>query len=70
MDITDVSPAAAVAAVSAMKQAQEGQDVQLAVLKKALDAQASGALSLLQSATGALPLASDGSLGTQVNELA
>ena len=69
MDITDVSPAAAVGAVVGMQQAQDGQDVQMAVLKKALEVQASGALSLLQSATGALPLASDGSLGTQINEL-
>ncbi len=67
MDITDVSPTAMVSAVAAHKQAQLEQQVQVSVLKTALDAQASGALALLQAMPAVLPLAPSGSLGTQVN---
>jgi hypothetical protein len=49
-----------------MKQSQVAQTAQVLVLKKALDIQASSAQTLLQ----ALPLATSGSLGTQVNALA
>ena len=66
MDITDVSPTAMVNAVAANKQAQLEQQVQVSVLKTALDAQASGALALLQAMSAVLPLAPSGSLGTQV----
>ncbi len=69
MDITDVSPAALVGAATQMKQAQTQQSAQILVLKKALDVQASSAMLLLQALPGALPLASGGSLGTQVNVL-
>jgi hypothetical protein len=59
-----------VGAYVANKQAGAAQDVQLAVLKKAMDMQGAGTLSLLQSVTGNLPLASSGSVGTQLNLLA
>ncbi|WP_069046799.1 YjfB family protein [Hydrogenophaga sp. RAC07] len=66
----DVSPAAMVGAVVATQQASTAQEVQLAVMKKAMDMQGSGALSLLQSVTGNLPLATTGHVGTQLNLLA
>lgn len=62
----DISPAALVNASTQMQQSQVTQAVQVLVLKKALDAQATGALALLQ----ALPLATSGNLGTQVNVMA
>lgn len=65
----DVSPAAMVQAVVANQQAELSQEVQIAVLRKAMDMQGSAALSLLQGVTGALPLADSGSVGTQVNVL-
>lgn len=66
----DVSPAAMVQAVVANQQAELAQQVQIAVLRKAMDMQGSAALSLLQGVTGALPLADSGSVGTQLNVLA
>ena len=63
----DVSPTAMVNAVMANKQAQLEQQVQVSVLKTALDTQATGALALLQAVPAVLPLAPSGSLGTQVN---
>jgi len=62
----DVPPAALVNAVIQMQQGQVAQAAQVLVLKKAMDTQASGALALLQ----ALPLATSGNLGTQVNTMA
>jgi hypothetical protein len=62
----DISPAALVNAVTQMQQSQVDQTAQVLVLKKAMDIQATGALALLQ----ALPLATSGNLGTQVNALA
>lgn len=59
-----------VGACVANNQANAAQDVQLAVLKKAMDVQGAGMLSLLQSVTGNLPLATSGSVGTQLNLLA
>lgn len=59
-----------VGAYVANKQANAAQEVQLAVLKKAMDMQGSSTLSLLQSVTGQLPLATGGSVGTQLNLLA
>ena len=70
MDVMDVSPAALVNAVTQMQQSQVTQTAQLLVLKKALDMQASGALALLQALPTNLPLATSGTLGTQVNTLA
>ena len=65
----DVSPAGLVNAAVEMKQAQAAEAVQISVLKKAMDVQATAALSLLQAVPGNLPLASTGTLGTQVNKL-
>ena len=62
----DISPAALVNAVTQMQQSQVAQTAQVLVLKKAMDIQATGALALLQ----ALPLATSGNLGTQVNTMA
>ena len=62
----DISPAALVSATLQMKQSQVAETAQVLVLKKALDIQANGALALLQ----ALPLATSGNLGTQVNTMA
>jgi hypothetical protein len=59
-----------VGAYVANKQANSAQEVQLAVLKKAMDMQGSSMLSLLQGVTGNLPLATGGSVGTQLNLLA
>lgn len=66
----DVSPTAAVNAALQVQQTQVPQQVQVAVLKKAMNIQESGALSLLQSVTGTLPLADSGHLGTKLNVLA
>ena len=62
----DVSPTALVNASTQMQQSQVAQTAQVLVLKKAMDIQATGALALLQ----ALPLATSGNLGTQVNTMA
>jgi hypothetical protein len=62
----DISPAALVNAATQMQQSQVTQAAQVLVLKKAMDIQATGALALLQ----ALPLATSGNLGTQVNTMA
>lgn len=62
----DISPTALVNATLQMKQSQVAETVQVLVLKKAMDIQATGALAMLQ----ALPLATSGNLGTQVNTLA
>jgi hypothetical protein len=62
----DFPPAALVNAATQMQQSQVTQAAQVLVLKKAMDIQATGALALLQ----ALPLATSGNLGTQVNTMA
>ncbi len=62
----DISPAALVNASTQMQQSQVAQMAQILVLKKAMDIQATGALALLQ----ALPPATSGNLGTQVNTMA
>ncbi len=66
----DVSPAGLVNAVVQMQQAQTTQQAQILVMKKAMDVQAAGVLALLQAVPASLPLATEGSLGTQVNLLA
>ena len=63
----DISPTAMVNAVVATKQVELEQQVQVSVLKTALDAQATGALALLQAMPAVLPTAPSGNLGTQVN---
>lgn len=65
----DVSTAALVNAAVQTQQAHLAQEVQVSVLKKALDVQESGAMALLQAIPATLPLATSGSLGTQVNHL-
>jgi len=70
MQITPSSVSQAAASVS---QGSPMQDVQITVLKKAMNAQASTAAALIQALpqpTGALPLATEGPLGTQVNAMA
>jgi stage V sporulation protein SpoVS len=62
----DISPTALVNASTQMQQSQVAQAAQVLVLKKAMDIQAAGAMALLQ----ALPLATSGNLGTQVNTMA
>lgn len=65
----EISPNALVNTAVEMKQTEVAQQVQLSVLKKAMDVQATAALTLLQAIPGQLPLASSGSVGTQVNQM-
>lgn len=65
----DVSTAALVNAAVQTQQAHLAQEVQVSVLKKALDVQESGAMALLKAIPATLPLATSGPLGTQVNHL-
>lgn len=65
----DVSPIALVQAVAEMKRDQTFSDVQIEVLKKVQDIQSAGAMAMLNALPADLPLAADGSLGTQVNAL-
>lgn len=62
----EISANALVNASTQMQQSQVAQAAQVLVLKKAMDIQATGAMALLQ----ALPLATSGNLGTQVNTMA
>ena len=59
----DISLTALVNASTQMQQSQVAQTAQVLVLKKAMDIQATSTLALLQ----ALPLATSGNLGTQIN---
>lgn len=68
MDMS-VSPALVVDRVVQMGQGATKQQVQIAVLKEAMQTQESAAASLLNSVAGSLPLASSGSVGTQVNTM-
>lgn len=61
-----ISPTALVSVSTQMQQSQVAQMAQVLVLKKAMDIQSTGTLALLQ----ALPLATSGNLGTQVNTMA
>ena len=60
-----ISPTALVNASTQMQQGQVAQTAQVLVLKKAMDIQAAGILALLQ----ALPLATNGNLGAQVDTM-
>jgi hypothetical protein len=62
----EISSTAAVSSSATVQQGQVAQAAQVLVLKKAMDIQAAGVTSLLQ----ALPLATNGNLGTKVNTLA
>lgn len=66
----NVSAAGLVNASTQASQSQLAQSVQVSVLKKAMDVQATGAMTLLQSLPGSLPLANEGQLGTKVNVMA
>lgn len=65
----DVSPALLVDRVLQTRNSQTTQDVQINVLKKAMDMQESASAALLNAVVGNLPLAGSGSVGTQVNTL-
>jgi hypothetical protein len=60
----------AVQATTAAASGQTADAVNMLVLKKALDVQASGALALLQALPTAPALATQGSVGTRVNTFA
>lgn len=66
----DVSPALLVDRVVQTRNSQTTQGVQISVLKKAMDMQASTSQALLNGVAGNLPLASSGSVGTLVNTMA
>ncbi len=57
-------------ATAAASQGPTADAVQIAVLKKALDAQAVAAATLIQSLPAAPALATEGSLGTRLNTYA
>lgn len=65
----DVSPALLVDRVVQTRQGATEQQVQIRVLKKAMDMQESASAALLNSVAGNLPLAGSGSVGTQVNTM-
>ncbi|MCU0762875.1 MAG: putative motility protein [Hydrogenophaga sp.] len=65
----NISPALLVDRVLQTQHIQSTQDAQINLLKKAMDAQATASMALLNAVAGDLPLASDGSVGTQVNTL-
>ncbi|WP_439113799.1 YjfB family protein [Hydrogenophaga sp.] len=65
----DVSPALLVDRVLQTRNNQTTQDVQISVLKKAMDMQESASAALLNAVAGNLPLANGGAVGTQVNTL-
>jgi hypothetical protein len=66
----DVSPALLVDRVLQSRNNQTTQGVQMHVLKKAMDMQESASQALLNAVAGDLPLASGGSVGTQLNTMA
>lgn len=57
-------------ATAAASQGSTADAVQIAVLKKALDAQAAAAATLIQSLPAVPALATEGSLGTRLNTYA
>lgn len=65
----DVSPALLVDRVLQTRNSQTTQEVQINVLKKAMDMQESASAALLNAVAGNLPLAGSGSVGTQVNTM-
>ncbi len=69
MNAMDVSIAAQADRLSQVRQGSVAETVQVDVLKKALNLQASTSAALLNSVAGGLPLATEGALGTQVNAL-
>jgi hypothetical protein len=65
----EISPNALVNVAVEMKQVEAAQQVQVSVLKKSLDVQATAALTLLQAVPGPLPLATSGTVGTNINQM-
>jgi uncharacterized protein (UPF0305 family) len=63
----DVSPSAMVDRVVQMRQAEVQQEVQVRVLKEAMDTQKSTVAALISGVTGDMPLATSGEVGTQIN---
>ena len=63
----DVSPSAMVDRVLQLRQADVQQEVQVRVLKEAMDTQKSTVAALIAGVTGDMPLASSGDVGTRVN---
>ena len=68
MDMS-VSSALVVDRVVQTRQGAAEQQVQIEVLKKAMNMQESASAALLNSVAGNLPLAGSGSVGTQVNTM-
>jgi hypothetical protein len=66
----NIASTPAVQATTAAASGQTADAVNMLVLKKALDVQASGALALLQALPTAPALATQGSVGTRVNTFA
>ena len=66
----DVSVSAMVSGAMQMQQARVAQDVQVTMIKKAQNIQTTQATALLQTLPGNLPLATQGTLGTQLNVMA
>ena len=64
-----VSSALVVDRVVQTRQGAAEQQVQIEVLKKAMNMQESASAALLNSVAGNLPLAGSGSVGTQVNTM-
>jgi hypothetical protein len=65
----NVSPALLFDRVLQSRQGQNAQEAQMLVMKKAMDMQESATAALLNAVAGDLPLASSGTLGTQLNTL-
>ena len=63
----DVSPSAMVDRVLQLRQADVQQEVQVRVLKEAMDTQQAAVASLLAGVTGEMPRATSGDVGTRVN---
>ena len=66
----DISSVANVQSITAYDQNKTRQEAGILVLKKAMDMQKSGVTDLLNALPTELPLASSGTLGTQLNTLA
>lgn len=66
----DISAASVAAASSQIAQQRTAQQAEVLVLKKAMELQESGALALLQALPPVPQLATEGTLGTQVNTYA
>lgn len=65
----DVSTTALINAATQTQHTKVAQEVQVSVLKKAMDVQETSAMALLQAIPANLPLAPSGTLGTNVNQL-